>query len=96
MPAAMSPSTRALLVLAVCSAAGCAGMSESLCRSADWRAVGMRDALSYGLRPQVDQYTQQCAAYGVQVSEKDYMAGWTDGYREFIHRSTGADCCAPN
>jgi hypothetical protein len=89
MPAAMSPSTRALLVLAVCSAAGCAGMSESQCRSADWRAAGMRDALSYGLRPQFDQYTHQCAVYGVQIPEKDYMAGWREGDAERAVRTLG-------
>jgi hypothetical protein len=71
-------------------------MSESECRGADWYQLGERDGLHYGLRPHIDQYAYLCDRYGVQASEKDYMAGWVDGYREFIRRSTGADCCAPN
>ena len=85
-----------LLVLAGALLSGCAGMSDAECRSTNWYALGERDGLHYGLRPHVDQYAYQCTRHGVQVSEPDYMAGWTDGYREFIHRSTGADCCAPN
>jgi hypothetical protein len=87
---------RVLLVGAGVLAGGCASMSDTECRGADWYALGERDGLHYGLRPHIDQYAWQCERYGVQASEKDYMAGWTDGYREFIRRSTGADCCAPN
>ena len=76
--------------------AGCAGMDADTCRGANWYALGERDGLHYGLRPQIDQYAHQCGQHGVQAAEKDYMAGWIDGYREFIRRSTGADCCAPN
>jgi hypothetical protein len=85
----MSRSTRLLLALAACSVAGCAGMSEAQCRSADWRALGVRDALDYGLRPQVDQYQQQCAAFGVQIAEKDYLTGWKEGDAERAVRLLG-------
>ena len=89
MRAAMSRSTRALLLLAACSAAGCAGMSEAQCRGADWHALGVRDALDYGMRPRIDQYAHQCAAYGVQVPEKDYVAGWREGDAERAVRMLG-------
>jgi hypothetical protein len=88
--------SNALLVAAGVLAAGCMSMSDTECRGADWYAIGERDALQYGQRPQIDQWAHLCGAHGVQASEKDYMAGWIDGYREFIRRSTGADCCAPN
>ena len=81
---------------AVLLLSGCMSMSADACRTANWYEVGERDGLHYGMRPQVDQWAHACSLHGLQVSEKDYMAGWTDGYREFIHRSTGADCCAPN
>ena len=88
---------RAAAVLALAGVlAGCESMSDAQCRGADWYSLGERDGLHYGLRPHIDQYAYQCERHGVQASEKDYMAGWTDGYREFIRRSTGADCCAPN
>lgn len=75
--------------------AGCAQMSETQCRAADWYQLGYRDGDIYGLRPQIDQYAHQCRALGVQAVEQSYMAGWVDGYREWTRRVMGADCCAP-
>lgn len=92
----MSLRAGAFLVAASALAAGCMSMSEPECRGANWYEIGERDALHYGQRPQIDQWAYLCSKHGVQASEKDYMAGWTDGYREFIRRMTGADCCAPN
>jgi hypothetical protein len=63
-------------------------MSDAQCRGADWYALGERDALIYGLRPQIEQYAYQCAKYGAQPSEKDYQAGWVDGDRERQRRSS--------
>ena len=85
--------TRALAVVAVLGAAGCAQMSETQCRASDWYQVGYRDADIYGLRPQVDQYAYQCKAVGVQVAENQYMAGWVDGFREWNTRVMGSECC---
>jgi hypothetical protein len=84
------------LLLAVCAGllGGCA-MSDSACRTTDWYALGERDALTYGLRPQIDQYAQQCAQYNVQPGEKEYLAGWFDGDRERAVRMLGGACCAP-
>lgn len=82
----------ALIVLALLLA-GCAAMSESECRSADWYQVGYRDADPFGLRPQFYLHEHQCRAW-VQASEPDYMRGWVDGYREFVTRMTGSECCA--
>ena len=76
--------------------AGCAAMTDSECRGADWYALGERDALIYGLRPQIDQYAHQCGRHGVQPAEKDYLAGWRDGDRERAVRMSGSECCAPN
>ena len=77
------------LLLAGALLCGCATMSESDCRSADWSALGERDALVYGLRPQIDQYAHQCSKYGVQPSEKDYIAGWNYGYGIWSMRTGG-------
>jgi hypothetical protein len=76
--------------------AGCASMSDAECRSANWYALGERDALLYGMRPQIDQYAHQCSRYGVQPPEADYMAGWIVGDRERAIRMSGSECCAPN
>jgi hypothetical protein len=79
--------TGVLLVAAGALSAGCTTISDAQCRSADWYKVGERDGLIHGLRPQVDIYAHQCGRHGVQVAENEYMAGWTDGYREFTKRS---------
>lgn len=91
----MTSSNRLLLVAASMLAAGCAGMSESQCRAANWYDLGEREALIYGLRPQIDQYAYQCAKFGVQASEKDYIAGWLVGQGERIRRAAGEGCCSP-
>jgi hypothetical protein len=87
---------RSFLIVACTLAAGCAAMSESECRGADWSALGEREALVYGLRPQIEVYAHQCATYGVQPSEQQYMAGWVFGNGERIRRSSGEGCCSPN
>ena len=61
-------------------------MGEAECRTTNWYALGERDGLIYGNRPRIDQYANQCGRHGVTPSEKEYMAGWTDGYREFEKR----------
>ena len=74
-------------------AAGCAQMTEAQCRSANWYQVGLRDGDVYGLRPQIDQYAHQCRAFGIAAEEPTYMAGWVDGYREYLIRMNGSECC---
>lgn len=85
----------AFACLASLLAGGCAPLSESECRSADWYALGYRDGDIYGLRPQIDQYAHLCRAYGVQAEESRYMVGWVDGYREWSIRVHGSECCGP-
>jgi hypothetical protein len=67
--------------------AGCAGLSEADCRSANWYDVGKRDGETYGSRAMIDQYTQRCAAFGVKPDEARYMLGWDDGNMEYRQRT---------
>lgn len=83
-----------LLAAAAALAGACAPMSDADCRGTDWYALGERDALIYGLRPQIDQYAYQCSRYGVQPGEKEYLVGWSEGQQERGIRM-GGDCC-PN
>lgn len=69
-----------LLVLAL-FLGGCAGMGDDECRTG-WFQLGERDALVYGLRPQIDQVAVRCSARGIQANEVDYMAGWRTGAYE--------------
>jgi hypothetical protein len=56
----------------------CAPMSESACRSANWREMGERDGLGGG-PPRIDTYAYQCAQHQVEASQGDYMEGWRVG-----------------
>jgi hypothetical protein len=78
--------TRGLVLLVAALVAGCVSMTEAECRSTNWYQLGERDGLIYGMRPQIDQYAHQCSQFGVQPAEKDYITGWTDGYREHEKR----------
>ena len=92
MHAYLDPWTRALLP-AVALLAGCAPMTEQQCRSASWYQAGEQDALTYGLRPRIDQFAYQCTKFGVQPDEKEYLAGWQVGNWERSIRVSGSECC---
>jgi hypothetical protein len=89
MPAFPARST-SILLLGCALLCGCAALSEQECRGANWYELGERDALVYGLRPQIDQYAHQCGKYGVAAGEKDYLAGWFNGDRERAVRLSGS------
>ena len=93
MHAYLDPWTRAVL-LTVALLAGCAPMTEPQCRAANWYDTGEQDALTYGLRPRIDQFAYQCSKFGVQPDEKEYLAGWQVGNWERSIRVSGSECCA--
>jgi hypothetical protein len=64
---------------------GCAATAESDCRTSDWYALGERDA-TFGQRPLIERYADQCARYGVRPAESDYLAGWAIGYSKTSFR----------
>lgn len=74
------PTLNRLTPAALVVLAGCMTMSAQDCRSTNWYALGYRDGDAYGVRPQIDQYAQQCRS--ASVDPQAYMAGWSDGYAE--------------
>jgi type IV pilus biogenesis protein CpaD/CtpE len=68
-----------LLLVAAALLSGCASFTENDCRTANWHYLGEQDARTHGLQPQIDQIVHQCAKFGVQVPEEDYLRGWRDG-----------------
>jgi hypothetical protein len=74
----------ALLFLA--ALAGCAGMTENECRSADWAQLGERDGIS-GNQPRIEVYAHQCGRYQVATAERAYLDGWWVGHAEFVRRA---------
>jgi Protein of unknown function (DUF2799) len=85
--AGLRPLTKPLLLAASVLAAGCAGMSDAQCRSANWYDVGYRDA-RFKLQSQADVYAQQCARHGVKVDAARYEQGLREGRYDFPDRMT--------
>jgi hypothetical protein len=90
MEAAMTHYLQRAVVMALCTlAAGCAAMSENQCRATNWYNQGESDGL-LGQQAKIDLYAYQCRQFGVQPSEKDYLAGWAYGYSEHNTRVSGS------
>ena len=66
--------------------AGCAGLSETECRSSNWAELGRRDG-SMGVNQQVDQYAHRCAGFGVKVDETAYLQAWREAYSDWAMRT---------
>jgi hypothetical protein len=81
------------VLLAGALVSGCASITEQQCRSANWYDTGEQDALTYGVRPRIDQFAYQCGKFGVQPDEKEYLAGWQVGNWERSIRVSGSECC---
>ena len=80
-------SLRISALFAVLALHGCAGLSDADCRSANWYAVGYRDA-RYKLQSQVEIYAAQCARHGVQIDAARYDQGLRQGRFDFPDRMT--------
>ena len=80
--------TTSVIALAGALLAGCANMSDSACRAADWYELGYRDAM-YGMQRQDHVYVHQCDARGVKVDVARYAQGWQEGKYEFDTRDKG-------
>lgn len=63
--------------------AGCASMSESECRVADWGRVGFSDGANGVPHSRLDKYTEDCEKAGVQPLADAYQQGWNMGIVRF-------------
>jgi hypothetical protein len=69
--------------------AGCSGMSEQACLTADWRTVGFEDGTLGRSEGTIGRYRQQCSDHGVAPDLDSYRAGHADGVRVFCKESNG-------
>jgi hypothetical protein len=70
-------------------AAGCSGMSEQACLTADWRTVGFEDGTLGRTEATIGRYRQQCSDHGVAPDLDSYRAGHADGVRVYCKESNG-------
>lgn len=76
----------ALLALAL---AGCASMSESECRVADWGRVGVADGARGESESRLAAYTEDCGKVGVVPNAQSYRQGWDTGIQRFCTAVNG-------
>lgn len=75
---------RVLLTLAaVTLLAGCASMSESECRVADWGRVGFSDGARGDSESRVAAYAEDCGKIGITPDATAYRKGWDAGIVQF-------------
>jgi hypothetical protein len=63
--------------------AGCASMSESECRVADWGRVGLADGAGGVPQGRLASYVEDCGKIGVQPVADAYTQGWNAGITHF-------------
>lgn len=63
--------------------AGCATLDEDKCRTANWREMGLADGRQGQPASRLKTYRKDCADYGVQPREQDYLYGRTEGLRDY-------------
>ena len=57
-------------------------LSEADCRPASWQQRGYDDGY-FGNLPQDMRLSQECARFGIQVAQNEYLAGWRAGHDEW-------------
>jgi len=69
--------------------AGCSGMSEQACVTADWRTVGFEDGTAGISEGGIGRYRQQCSEHGVTPDLEAYRAGHAEGVQIYCKESNG-------
>ncbi len=69
--------------------AGCSGMSEQACVTADWRTVGFEDGTLGRSEAGIGRYRQACSEHGVAPDLASYRAGHAEGVRVYCRASNG-------
>jgi hypothetical protein len=85
----MLPNRVSLLCIAIVGIAGCAGMSEQACVSADWRTIGFEDGTLGRSEASIGRYRQQCGEHGVTPDLDAYRAGHAQGVLTYCRVNHG-------
>jgi hypothetical protein len=80
---------RTLLLLSALAVSGCASMTESQCRVADWKRVGLSDGASGVAESRLASYAEDCGEIGVEPDAQAYRQGWDLGIAQFCTPANG-------
>jgi hypothetical protein len=68
---------------------GCASMSDSECKVADWGRVGQSDGARGEPEGRLAAYSEDCAKTGVTPNARAYRSGWDAGIKLFCTAANG-------
>ena len=74
---------------AVLLTGGCAVMSESQCKNADWYLVGEQDGRAGETPARLSKYYETCAEYGITPDRDKYTAGYEQGLTFYCTAQNG-------
>lgn len=82
---------KALLVfsLVLTLLAGCASMSKTECRNADWQLIGYEDGAAGRPASRIGDRRKACADHDIVPDFQAYKAGHAEGVREYCTASRG-------
>jgi len=85
----MSRALTAAGVLAALAVAGCASMSESECKTADWYRKGLADGSAGRSDDTLARHHEACAKVGVAPDVARWRRGWEEGLRSYCVPAVG-------
>jgi ribosome modulation factor len=78
------------LVIAAALLGGCSSqMSRDECRTVDWRTVGYEDGVAGRPGDRIGEHRRACAEHGVAPDLNAYLAGRTEGLKEYCQPHNG-------
>lgn len=78
-----------IFLLSLTFLAGCSGMRQIDCESADWATIGYEDGESGIPDSGVEDHQQTCAAQGVAMDLDAYNEGYEEGVRAYCQPENG-------
>lgn len=78
---------KTIIIVALLSLIGCAGMSKNDCMTKDWHQAGYADGSQGKFKNNLANETQACAKYDIAVDGNAYGQGWEQGVRSFCQPS---------
>ena len=67
----------------------CASLSESECKTGDWKYVGMEDGTQGFPLSELDSHRDACSEYNITIDSKAYTAGRKSGLTEYCRLEIG-------
>ncbi len=78
-----------LLCLVALGFSGCATMNEKECLLADWHTIGYEDGVRGVSADVIGKHRKACADHGVAPDRNAYMAGRSEGLKQFCTSQNG-------